>query len=214
MGRQRSLPQNHRQFYTEEDGEQIRELFTAGYALPHVARKLKRSIYGIRWFLQREKTCMTDLRQQDGAPVYTATQLAEVMGTYAPKVIMWVRAGYLEATTPPKRTSRQQILISSEQFLAFLARRDTWMMYDVYMIADDDYRQYALSLRAAVCGEWLKIRYIADRLGYSASHAMRRARQGHYQTAIRRTCPDGGGYHWFIWSAEVEAIERGREYHV
>lgn len=212
MSRRKGPPQNHRRPYTDEDGEQIRDLFAAGYGLSQVARRLKRSVYGIRWYLQRENTGMTDLRSQIGMPVYTAAQAAAIMNVTTGMLIGWIRAGFIDAARPPKRSSRQQFLISSEQFLAFLERRDTWMVYDPCRITDEDYRQYALSARAVAGGHWMKVRYVAERLGYSESHALRRAKQGWYCTAIKRTCPDGGGWHWFIWSAEVEAIERGEEY--
>lgn len=175
-----------------------------GWSIRVIAKRLKRTVGGIKWFCRKHGIQPYEVRHREIARVYTAKELSRIFGVNDRVITRWIAAKKLKARRDGSRGTKPHKSvpfwrITDESVLAFLADRSMWPTWNVEGITDPDLRTYAAELRLQAGGHWMSSQQIARRYHYSQSAAQAWYRQGFFSDMRVIVCY----CKWYVWSADL-----------
>jgi hypothetical protein len=164
---------------SDADLAQAVALAKQGLSRAQIAAAVGRSERTMSYLFALAGTGWYDCRAlPDAVPVYNASQVAQLLGVREMTVSKWIAQGWLAATRTKDAEARKRgrprrgvalgvFQIGRADLLDFLRQREHWMAWRPECISDAELRRAAETFRAAVPGQWVGLRELADALHYS-----------------------------------------------
>lgn len=189
--------------WSDDEDHTLMELLAEGMPVRKIVRRLPgRTEKSIRTRIAHRGYQVRGLRASR-----SLRGVSLLFGVSPKQVQRWVERGWLKVyrDIKPKHARTQDVIprahfcVSDDHLMQFLECRISWVTWDANRITDPDWQAAALDIRAGAGGEWLNVRDVAARYGYSPSVVWDWIKLGILQ-ATRITNS------YYVWSADLNGF--------